>query len=208
MPTPQAQGASRTLALLSCTHPQFLFSSLCCIKAGTGKSQSPPNTTQHIQTTDCSQDQSQPHRTSRNKLWVLLVRKESSTCCAKATKGFVSVMYNTRCLGLEQPEGSHSQHRYFTSTLIFAPFQQNGCYLSQDLHIHVLSLQKFPSTPMPLTAPPATSRGVRTGTCSMTHIEGDTHCPTKCLPRFCAASLTLYSLFPRTRVVYHRLPCV
>lgn len=123
MPTPQAQGASRTLALLSCTHPQFLFSSLCCIKAGTGMSQSPPNTTQHIQTTDCSQDQSQPHRTSRNKLWVLLVRKESSTCCAKATKGFVSVMYNTRCLGLEQPEGSHSQHRYFTSTLIFAPFQ-------------------------------------------------------------------------------------
>lgn len=75
--TSQAQVASHTLVLLSCPHMQVLFSSLCCIKARTGTSQSPQNTTQYIQTTDCSQDQSRPYRTSRNKLWVLLARKKA-----------------------------------------------------------------------------------------------------------------------------------
>lgn len=78
MLTPQAQVASHTLVLLSCTHREFLFSSLCCIKAGTGISltevlQTPPNT---YKPQTASRDQSQPYRTSRNKLWVLLVRKK------------------------------------------------------------------------------------------------------------------------------------
>lgn len=34
--TPQVQVASLTLVLLSCTHTQLLFNSLCCTKAGTG----------------------------------------------------------------------------------------------------------------------------------------------------------------------------
>lgn len=55
----------------------------------------------------------------------------------------------------------------------------------------------FPSMPTPLAVPLAMSSCFRTGTCSMTCIHGDIHCPTKCLPRFCAASLTLLLSFPK-----------
>lgn len=48
-----------------------------------------------------------------------------------------------------------------------------------------------------LLLPHLLSSGFRTGTCSMTRIQGDIHCPTKCLPRFCAASLTLLLPFPK-----------
>lgn len=48
-----------------------------------------------------------------------------------------------------------------------------------------------------LLLPHLLSSGFRTRTCSMTCIQGDIHCPTKRLPRFCAASLTLLLPFPK-----------
>lgn len=120
----QAQVASCTLVILSCTHTQFLYSSLCRIKARTGTPQvkvlqTPPNT--HKPQT--SHGPTGHLETNCRFCW----SEKSSICCA--TNGFVSFMYNTHCLGLEQPDGSHLQRRHFTSILVFAPFQYNGCYL-------------------------------------------------------------------------------
>lgn len=103
----QAQVASLTLVLLSCTHTQFLFSSLRCIKAGTGTPQvkvhqTPPNTHKP----QSSHGPTGHPETNCRLCW----SEKSSICCAKATNGFV--MCNTHCLGLEQPDGSHLQRRH------------------------------------------------------------------------------------------------
>lgn len=85
--TPQAQVASRALVLLSCTHTQFLFSSLCCIKAGTGTSQN-----KVLQTPPSTYKPQTAHKTSHGPTghpetnWAVLVRKEQYLQCKGSTR--------------------------------------------------------------------------------------------------------------------------
>lgn len=148
-------------------------------------------------------------------------QKEAFAAQPKATTGFVSVLYNTCSLELEQPDGSNLQSRHFTSILIFCTILiQRALSLAlisqQDLHSHVPPLHRVRGTVCSLASQSlslpllAQSSCFTTWTCSMTCQASRMKfaVPLNACQGFVLPQSHSYPLFPSTRVVYHRLPSV